>query len=82
VLQFDPEVAALMRERTWHPLQTIDKLVGGGLLLTVRVSDPREMRLWIHRCGAEAKGWEPPELRNELAEQIRWMAERYQVSAG
>ena len=47
VHQFSPEVAALVRERAWHPSQAIDELADGTLLLTVRASDPREMRRWI-----------------------------------
>lgn len=82
VLQFNREVAALVRERTWHPSQTIDELADGGLLFTVRVSDPREMRPWLRSWGAEVEVLEPPELRNEMTEQVRRLAERYQVITG
>jgi proteasome accessory factor B len=82
VLQFNSEVAALVRERTWHPSQMIDELADGGLLFTVRVSDPREMRPWIRSWGAEVEVLEPTELRAEMAEQTRRMAERYQMDAG
>jgi predicted DNA-binding transcriptional regulator YafY len=82
VLQFSRGVAALVRERKWHPSQTIDELADGGLLFTVRVSNPREMRPWIRSWGAEVEVLEPSELRNEMAEQVRRMAERYQVDVG
>ncbi len=78
VLQFSPEVAALVCERTWHPSQTVDELADGGLLFTVRVSDPREMRPWIRSWGADVEVLEPPALRAEMAEQAQRMVERYQ----
>jgi predicted DNA-binding transcriptional regulator YafY len=82
VLQFNREVAALVRERTWHPSQMLDELADGGLLFTVRVSDPREMRPWIRSWGSEVEVLEPPALRAEMAKQARRTAERYQVDAG
>jgi predicted DNA-binding transcriptional regulator YafY len=81
VLQFSPNVAALLRERTWHPSQTIDELADGGLLLTVRVSDPREMRPWIRSWGADVEVLEPAELRTEMAEQARRLLDQYQAGA-
>jgi len=81
VLQFSPDVAALLRERTWHPSQTIDELADGGLLLTVRVSDPREMRPWIRSWGADVEVLEPAELRTEMVEQARRLLDQYQAGA-
>ncbi len=78
VLQFSPEVSALVRERAWHPSQAIDELADGGLLFTVRISDPREMRPWIRSWGADVEVLEPPELRAEMIEQARRMAQLYQ----
>jgi proteasome accessory factor B len=77
VLQFSPGVAALVHERIWHPSQMIDELAGGGLLLTVRVSDPREMRPWIRSWGADVEVLEPHDLRAEMVEQARRMLECY-----
>jgi predicted DNA-binding transcriptional regulator YafY len=81
VLQFNPDVAALVKERTWHVSQTIDELADGGLLFTVRISDPREMRPWIRSWGADVEVLEPVALRDEMADQARRMVERYQSSA-
>jgi proteasome accessory factor B len=78
VLQFSPQVAALVQERIWHPSQIIDELADGGLLLTVRVSDPREMRPWIRSWGADVEILEPGDLRAEMAEQARRMVRQYQ----
>jgi proteasome accessory factor B len=81
VLQFSPDVAALVKERTWHASQTIDELDDGGVLLTVRVSDPREMRPWIRSWGADVEVLEPPQLRAEIAEQAQRMMQQYQSDA-
>lgn len=77
VLQFTPQVASLVKERVWHPSQSLDDLEGGGVLLTVRISDPREMRPWIRSWGADVEVLEPSALRAEMVEQARRMAEQY-----
>ncbi len=82
VLQFNPGVAALVKERTWHASQTIDELADGGLLFTVRISDPTEMRPWIRSWGADVEVLEPAALRTEMADQARLMVARYQQPLG
>jgi proteasome accessory factor B len=77
VLQFDPQVAPLVKERTWHLSQTTDELADGGLLFIVRVSDPREMRPWIRSWGADVEVLEPISLRNELKDEARRLAALY-----
>jgi predicted DNA-binding transcriptional regulator YafY len=79
VLQFSPQVAALVRERTWHPSQTIDELADGGLLLNLRVSDPREMRPWVRSWGADVQVLEPASLRDEMTEEARRLADLYGI---
>ena len=59
---------------------TRGELADGGLLFTVRVSDPREMRPWIRSWGADVEVLEPRDLRDEMAEQAQRMAARYQTS--
>lgn len=65
-LEFTPRVAALVKERRWHASQEIDELENGGLLLTVQVSEPREMLPWIRSWGGDVEVLEPPELRAEI----------------
>jgi len=66
VLEFSAKVASLVKERRWHASQEIDELEGGGLLLTLKVSEPREMLPWIRSWGGEVEVLEPPELRAEV----------------
>jgi predicted DNA-binding transcriptional regulator YafY len=79
VLQFSHDVAALVQERTWHLSQTIDELADGGLLFTVRVTDPREMRPWIRSWGADVEVLKPISLRNELKNEARHLAALYGI---
>lgn len=52
-----------------------------ALLLTARISDPRELRPWIRSWGADVEVLEPDEPRAETVEQARHLAERYQSEA-
>jgi predicted DNA-binding transcriptional regulator YafY len=79
VLQFSPDVAGLVQERTWHISQTIDELADGALLFSVRVSDPREMRPWIRSWGADVEILEPVSLRDELKQETRRLASLYDI---
>jgi predicted DNA-binding transcriptional regulator YafY len=79
VLQFTPAVAALVKEHRWHPSQSLDDLADGGVLLVVRIGDPREMRPWIRSWGAECEVLEPDWLRAELREETERMAARYRM---
>jgi predicted DNA-binding transcriptional regulator YafY len=81
VLQFSPAVAALVRERTWHPSQILDELPGGGLLFTVRVSEPREMRPWIRSWGADVEVLEPAFLRDQMKKEARRLADLYGIES-
>lgn len=77
VLQFSRAVAALVQERTWHSSQSVDELADGGLLFSVWVSDPREMRPWIRSWGADVEVVEPIALRSQMAEEARRLAALY-----
>jgi len=66
VLEFSAKVASIVKEKRWHPSQEIDELEGGGLMLAVRVGEPREMLPWIRSWGGEVEVLEPPELRAEV----------------
>ncbi len=78
ILQFSPTVAARVKESVWHPSQDIDDLQDGGCLLTVHVSEPKEMHPWIRSWGAEVEVLAPPSLRREIAQESMRMAAIYQ----
>jgi proteasome accessory factor B len=78
VLQFSSAVAPLVKESVWHPSQEVDDLRDGGCLLTVRISEPKEMQPWIRSWGAEVEVLSPAALRQALAEEATKMAAVYQ----
>ncbi len=64
VLQFSPAVISRVKESTWHPSQVIDDLEGGGCLLTVCVTETREMIPWIRSWGPDVEVHTPNGPRN------------------
>ncbi|NDJ33965.1 MAG: WYL domain-containing protein [Chloroflexi bacterium] len=77
VLRFSPKVAAYIRERIWHPSQTITDRPDGGVDLAVRIAEPVEMRPWIRSWGAEVEVLKPAYLRHDIGEEARRTAARY-----
>ncbi len=77
VLRFAPEVNAQVRERQWHPSQTLETTPAGGCLLRVQVAEPLEMKPWIRSWGAQVEVVAPGWLRAELAVEMRQAAALY-----
>lgn len=77
VLRFAPEVNAQVRERQWHPSQTIETTPAGGCLLRVQVAEPLEMKPWIRSWGAQVEVLAPGWLRADLAAEMRQAAALY-----
>ncbi|HKI50756.1 MAG TPA: WYL domain-containing protein [Geothermobacteraceae bacterium] len=47
-VEFAPEVAHLIRERSWHPSQHLKETDEGKLLLTMQVSGEKEILAWLY----------------------------------
>src|SRR3954471_6128554 len=77
VIRFSPAVAKRAAETRWHPSQEIEEQADGSLLWRGKVAGLREIRIWILGWGAEAEVLEPPELREQVAIQLRAAAARY-----
>lgn len=77
VLQFSPAVDSRVKESMWHPSQAVDDLENGGCLLTLRVTEVREMVPWIRSWGPDVEVLEPPALREEIAADARRAAMVY-----
>jgi len=77
-LKFPPgRVTQRVKESEWHISQQIEDLPDGGCILAVRVGATLEMRPWIRQWGADCEVLEPPELRAEIAEEMRRATEMY-----
>ena len=72
VIRFAPRAADFIREKKWHPSQTLRELKGGGVELAMSLSSLGEVERWVLSWGGEAKVLSP----RELAESIRAAAEK------
>jgi proteasome accessory factor B len=81
VLRFTPAATPLMRERQWHPSQTLETTTEGGCILRVKVTEPAEMQPWIRSWGAQVEVLAPQSLRERIANELRQAAQLYAVAS-
>lgn len=76
-VDFTKNVAARLRETTWHPAQRLTDLADGGVRFEVRLPSLLEIEPWVRGWGHEALVQGPPELRERVADSLRQAAARY-----
>jgi predicted DNA-binding transcriptional regulator YafY len=76
-LRFDPAIAALVTETTWHPTEQVSRREDGSVIWRARVPGTLEIRRWILQWGAQVEVLAPPELRDEIAGIHRAASARY-----
>jgi len=76
---FEPEVALMIQEKIWHPSQTFYHESDGRLILTMRVSESKELQNWILSFGKEAEVLEPKTLRNAISSIFSIASKRYDL---
>lgn len=70
-----------IRERIYHPSQTLEELPeNGGLILSMQVTGTFEVRRWVMSYGAEAEVLEPEALRKEIQEELKKLEKIYESS--
>ena len=62
VLRFTPRAADYIREKKWHPSQTLRDLRDGGAELKMKLSSLAEVERWVLSWAGEAKVLQPKEL--------------------
>jgi len=78
-LKFPPgRVTQRVKESEWHITQKIEDLPDGGCILSVCVGATLEMKPWIRQWGCDCEVVSPPELRAEIAEEMRRAAMLYE----
>jgi len=77
VLRFTPARAPRIREMFWHEKQQLRELEGGGVELTLPIADLREVKWLVLQHGSEVEVSEPPELREEVRQEIERMGKIY-----
>jgi predicted DNA-binding transcriptional regulator YafY len=73
VLRFTSRAADYIREKKWHPSQTLRDLKDGGVELTMKLSSLAEVERWVLSWAGEAKVLQP----KELAESVRAAAKNF-----
>lgn len=77
VLRFSPRVVRRVKESVWHYSQRLEDLPDGSCLFTVQVGSTLEMKPWIRQWGADVEVVTPEQLRTELVDEVRTMAQLY-----
>ena len=78
VVEFEPQVAAFVEGRTWHPSQAAESLKDGRLRLTLQVSIDWALKGWVMSFGSLATVVAPKSLAREVRDDFRRAASRYE----
>jgi predicted DNA-binding transcriptional regulator YafY len=74
---FDVQTAPYIRERRWHPTQTIEELADGDLVLQFEAPGLAEVKRWVMFYGKGAVVREPSELVAMVKQEITDMLQQY-----
>lgn len=76
-LRFDAYAAPFLREKRWHPSQTLRELPDGGVEATLQVSHLLDVQRWVLSWGHHAEALAPAALRDAIAQELAALAARY-----
>jgi len=79
-LQFSRRVARYVAEYRWHPSQQTTPQYDGSLTVEFQISGTKELKSWLLGFGQHAEVLEPPELPDDIINEIGVMAELYTKS--
>ena len=71
-IRFNPHAADYIREKKWHPSQTLRDLKDGGAELKMKLSSLAEVQRWVLSWGGDAEVLKP----RELVESVQVAAKR------
>jgi len=80
-IRFTKAIAPLVRERTWHPTQSLVELPGGDVGLTLRTGGLAEVKRWVMGFGPAARVVGPPELALAVRAEAERIAALYEEGA-
>jgi proteasome accessory factor B len=78
-LRFNAAAAPRVRETLWHHTQQITDRPDGGCDLRMVIGGIREITPWVLSWGADVEVRAPAELRRDVADHARRLAERYGI---
>lgn len=76
-IRFKPQVAGYVKEKKWHPSQTLEEAPDGSTIFSARVAGTEEIKLWVLKWGAHAEVLEPLPLREEIAAEAKKVLDIY-----
>ncbi len=76
-LKFDQYAARYIREKVWHPTQTLVEQKDGSILLTFRLNSLTEIQSWVLSWGEHIEVKNPAELRRTIARTAQQCADNH-----
>jgi predicted DNA-binding transcriptional regulator YafY len=80
-LEFAPGAAAYVRERLWHPSQSLEEQPGGGVRMALTVCTDWALTSWVLSFGPFVRVLAPPSLAEEIRSALRAASARYEVES-
>lgn len=76
-IRFERRAARYLRERSYHPSQTIRDLKGGAIEVALEVSGLDQLAAWVASFGCDATVLEPDTLRRAVVARAKGTLGRY-----
>ena len=76
-VRFSPEASGEVREMVWHPKQKIEIAKDGSAILELPAESLREARRFILAYGRYAEALAPPELVDDMREEVEALSRMY-----
>jgi len=80
VIWFDVRTAPYIRERRWHPTQTLQEHPNGSVTLYMTVRGLNDLKRWVLGYGKGAIVQQPPELVDLVKQELEGMVRQYYQS--
>lgn len=78
-IEFREEIAYLLRERRWHPTQTLTRGNKGKVLVTFHAGGQDELASWVLSWGSKAKVLTPASLVNTVMKELEATLKQYKT---
>ena len=76
-LRFHAQIAASVKERTWHASQRFKDRTDGSVMMTLEVSDDYALRSWLLGFGRFVRVLAPSELVDWIEEELDQAHQQY-----
>jgi predicted DNA-binding transcriptional regulator YafY len=76
-LRFHPQIAATIKERTWHASQRFKDRTDGSVMMTLEVSDDYALRSWLLGFGRFVRVLAPSDLVDWIGEELDQAHQQY-----